>query len=394
MNSPMQRVGVGVVGAGWMGNAHAAGYRRLQELWPSTDQGVELVVVADVDPAAAQATATRFGFQRAASDWRDVVADPDVDIVDVTGPNDMHAEVVIAAARAGKAVSCEKPLGRDLGETRRMASEVTAAGVPSQVGFSYRLVPGVRFARSLLAAGELGDIRHVRCWFLTDYGFDPQTPFSWRYDQAVAGTGAIGDLGAHVVEMVEGLAGPVSAVAAAHERFIESRPDLGHGASHFAAAENTEAAPRQVTNDDSFAAVVRFECDALGTIEASRVLGGPRAAFGFEVYGSRGAVAWNLERMNEIQLFDASLSGAKSGFATVLSGPSHPGFSPLSPGPGVGLSWQDLKTLEAHELVGQVRGVERRQAGADLGLRVAEVLDAIERGARQQRWVTTQAAEA
>jgi predicted dehydrogenase len=383
----MRRVGVGIVGAGWMGHAHATGYRRLQELWPETDADVAVTAIADTNPVAAESAARRFGVPHWTTSWREVVEHPDVEVVDVTGPNDMHAEVVIAAARAGKAVSCEKPLARDLAETREVAREVDRAGVVSQVGFCYRLVPGVQYARQAVAQGGLGHIRHVRAWFLCDYGAEDTTPFSWRYDREVAGPGVIGDLGSHVVEMAEALAGPIESVAADHARFIDARPDPGRSISHLAAGDVGSHPLRSVTNDDSFVAAARFAGGALGTLEATRVARGPHASFGFEVYGSHGALAWDLEQLNEIRVFESRDDPARSGFRRVVSGPDHPDFSPLSAGAGVALSWQDLKTIEAHHLVGQIRGIRPREADVSVALRVAQVLDAIERSAADRTWV-------
>jgi predicted dehydrogenase len=390
----LSELGIGIVGAGWMGHAHAAGYRRLSELWPESDADVELVVIADADIATAATAAQRFGFLRSTDDWHEVVESDDVHIVDVTAPNHIHAEVVAAAARAGKAIACEKPLARDLTETAAVVRVVEQAGVVSQVGFSYRLVPGVQYARGLAAAGELGDLLHLRAWFLTDYGSDPAAPFSWRYDHELAGAGAIGDLGAHLVEMAEGLAGPITSIAAAHARFIGSRPDPGFTASHFATPAGDTSALRAVTNDDAFVASARFACGALGVLEANRVVGGPRASFGFELYGTRGSVRWDLERMNEIELFEAGASPARSGFRRVVSGPSHPDFSPLSPGPGVGLGWQDLKTIEAHRLVSAIRTGAPSGAAVDVALRVAILLDAIERSSASGRWEVVDEARA
>jgi predicted dehydrogenase len=356
-------------------------------LWPETDTDVSVTVIADTNADAAEASANRFGIPRWTTSWQEVVSDPQVDVVDITGPNDMHAEVAIAAARAGKVVSCEKPLARDLAETRQIAAAVAEAGVRSQVGFCYRLVPGVQYARRLVRDGTLGDIRHVRAWFLCDYGATADTPFSWRYDREVAGSGVIGDLGSHLVEMAEGLAGPIATIAAQHARYVHERPDPGRSTSHFATGDAGSHPLRAVTNDDSFVAAARFSNGALGTLEASRTVRGPRASFGFEVYGSLGAVSWDLERMNEVHVFDAREDPAGWGFRRIVSGPQHPDFSPLSPGAGVGLSWQDLKTIEAHHLVGQVRGSRPDEAGVLLALRVAIVLDAIERAASEGSWV-------
>jgi predicted dehydrogenase len=198
----------------------------------------------------------------------------------------------------------------------------------------------------------------------------------------------IGDLGSHLVEMAEGLAGPIETVAAQHARYVDARPDPGRSTSHFATGDAGDHPLRAVTNEDSFVAAARFANGALGTLEASRVVRGPRSSFGFEVYGSLGAVSWDLERMNEVHLFDSRDDPARWGFRRVVSGPEHPDFSPLSPGAGVGLSWQDLKTIEAHHLIGQLRGTRPPEAGVEQALRVALVLDAIERSVADRVWVT------
>jgi predicted dehydrogenase len=390
----VKRIGIAVVGAGWMGNAHAQAYRQVPRMWPEAGIDPRLIAVADTELRAAQATAERWGFNRSTADWRDVVSDPSVDIVDITGPNSIHAEVAIAAARAGKHVACEKPLGRTLDEAKAIASEVRRAGVISQVGFNYRLVPAVQFCRNLIDAGRLGRVLHIQVSFLSDFGRDPEAPFSWRYDSAAAGVGSMSDLGSHVVEMAEGLGGTIAEVAATQACFVTSRPEGSATTSHFERASGgTDRKRLPVTTDDAFVASVRFASGALGVLDASRVVAGPKSSFVFGVYGSEGAARWDLERMNEIDLYLPDSEESSSGFRRVVSGPTHPDFGRFSPGPGVGLGWQDLKTIEAFRLLRAISGGEPTDADASRGVRVAAVVDAIRGASNTQAWVSVKQRE-
>src|SRR5207302_1202668 len=228
--------------------------------------------------------ARRYGFERAETDWRAVVADERVSLFDNSGPNDLHAEPTVAAAEAGKHVVCEKPLGRNADESHAIWRRVEAAGVKHLCAFNYRFIPAIRLAREMLEAGELGEIYHFRGRYLQEWITDPKFPKVWRLNRSVAGSGALGDLGAHVIDLARYLVGEISSVMGATRTFIKDRPG------------------GTVDVDDAVEAVVEFESHAIGTIEASRFCLGRKNGMAFEINGSKGSLVFDLERLNELQV--------------------------------------------------------------------------------------------
>jgi predicted dehydrogenase len=351
-------IGVGMLGYAFMGKAHANAYRTLPYMvWPPPLRP-RLVSIAGRDEAAVQEAARRFGFERAVTDWRELAADPEVQLFDNSGPNNLHAEPTLAAAEAGKHVFCEKPLGRTAEESFELWQRVEATGVKHLTAFNYRFVPAVRLARRMIEAGELGEIHHFRGRYLQDWG--TTTADAWRFRRQEAGSGAIGDLGAHVVDLARYLAGEITSVSASVRTFM---------------------AGREV--DDAFEAVVDFEAGAVGTIEASRFAAGRKNALSWEVNGSAGSLAFDLERLNELQVSE----GAK-GFRTLLvSEPEHPFWSWWWP-PGHMLGWEHTFVHEVHHLLDAIAtGADVAPDGATFadGYRAAEVCDAIARSGESGR---------
>jgi len=363
------RIGVGMLGYAFMGKAHANAYRAIpMMMWPPP-AFPDLVAIAGRDAAAVGEAATRYGFARAETDWRALVEDPAIDVFDNVAPNGLHAEPTIAAAEAGKHVVCEKPLGRNADEALATWGRVAAAGVVHLCAFNYRFVPAVRLARRMIAAGELGEIRHFRGAYLQDWLSDPQAPTTWRLRAEEAGSGALGDLGAHVVDLARHLVGEIVQVSAQTNTFVPERPG---GA---------------VTVDDAFSALVAFEGGAVGTLEASRVALGRKNGLTFEVNGTRGSIAFSLERLNElaVALADSEPGSAAQGFRTVLvTEPEHPFIEHWWP-PGHTIGWEHTFVHELHHLLSAVaQGTEVRPDAADFedGYRAAEVCDAILRSGR------------
>ena len=281
-------IGVGMLGYAFMGRAHANGYRKLSYMaWPPPLRP-RLVSIAGRDEAAVSEAAHRYGFERYATDWHELVSDPDVQLLDNGGPNNLHAEPTIAAAEAGKHVFCEKPLGRTADESYEMWQRVAAAGVRHMTAFNYRFVPAVRLARQMLEAGELGDVLHFRGRYLQEWG--TTTADAWRFHKDEAGSGALGDLGAHVIDLARYLVGEIASVSATTRTFM---------------------AGREV--DDAFEAVVEFDGQAVGTIEATRFAAGRKNAFSWEINGTKGSLAFDLERLNELQHSEGT-----KGFRTIL----------------------------------------------------------------------------
>ncbi len=379
----MRTIGVGLLGVGWMGRLHTTAYRRVADHYPDLAARPRFVAAADeVADRAAVATGA-LGYERFTTDWRDVVADPDVDVVSITAPNALHREMATAAAAAGKPFWGEKPLGREPAETAAIAAAAEAAGIVTTVGFNYRHAPAVVHARELIAAGELGEVTSVRATFLADYASSPSGGLTWRFTRVLGGLGVLGDLMSHAVDLVQYLLGPITTVSAEGATFIAQRPVIPMGATHFSVVEDGEPAP--VENEDYTAALVRFAGGARGTLEASRVAIGPHARYTVEVHGSRGALSWNFERLNELQL---SLPGGPlgNGYATVYAGPGHGDFARFQPSRGISMGYDDLKVIEAQHFLASVADGRQREPGVAQARAMAEVLAAMQRSFTSGAW--------
>ena len=379
-----RRIGIGVIGLGWMGRVHTSSYRRVLEHFPDLGVTPRLVVAADVSESR-RAHAERVGFERTVNDWRAVLADPEVEAVSITLPNALHREVAVAAAEAGKHLWVEKPVGRGVADTEAVADAVRRAGVVSGVGFCYRFAPAVQHAHALIEAGEIGTVTHYRGVFLADYANRPDAAASWRFRRADAGSGALGDLMAHVVDMTHFLVGPIARLSGRTATQIPRRPaqPVGEG-THFTRVDGGELV--EVENEDWASALIEFEQGTVGSLEASRVIVGPHVKMRFEVHGTTGALGWELERMNELERFQLSTNGEDEGYMRVVAGTNHPGFVNFQPGAGVPMGYDDLRVLEAANFLAAVRDGEQRQPGLDEMVATARVLAAIERSAESGAW--------
>jgi len=376
-------VGIGLVGVGWMGRVHSAVYRRVRDHYPECAGLPRLVIAADESEERAREAAERLGFETWSTDWRAVVEHPDVEAVSITVPNHLHREVALAAAAAGKHIWIEKPAGRVPEETAEIAASVAAAGVRSLVGFNYRQAPAVQHARRLIASGALGVIDHFRSQWVAAYAASPQGVLSWRFRRDRAGLGILGDLGSHAVDLAQFLLGPIASVTARTETVVAERPLPREAGTHFDVVQGGELAP--VENEDVVWSIVRFERGVTGTIEASRVAVGPQARYAFEVHGSRGALAWDFERMNELALF-LPLETGDAGYSRVLMGPRHEPFPRFQPGPGLPMGYDDLKVVEAALFLQSVVDGEQREPGVAEALAAAKVIAAMARSAASGRW--------
>jgi predicted dehydrogenase len=359
----MAEIGIGMLGYAFMGKAHSNAFKKIAYMtWPPPLEP-RLVGIAGRSETAVQEAAERYGYEYATNDWRELVNDDRIGLFDNGGPNSLHAEPTIAAAEAGKHVVCEKPLGRDADESYEIWRRVAATGVKHLCAFNYRFVPAVRLAREMIDAGELGELRHFRGRYLQDWGDDP-TLDTWRFQPDEAGSGALGDLGAHVVDLARFLAGEISSVAGFVKTFLPGR---------------------QV--DDAVEAAVEFESGAVGTIESTRLALGRRNAFQWEINGSKGSVAFDMERLNELQVFRADGDRAR-GFKTVLvSETNHPFWEHWWP-PGHIVGWGETFVHELHHLLQAIADdadVAPNGATFEDGYRAAEVCDAIVRSGESGR---------
>jgi predicted dehydrogenase len=378
-------LGVGVVGFGWMGQVHARAYARLPHHYPDLPMRPRPVAVADPadDGRLADAVAA-YGFAASTADWRDLVARDDVDAVSVTGPNFIHREVAVAAAEAGKHVWVEKPVGRDADETRAVAEAVHAAGVRSAVGFNYRNAPAVEAARELIAAGRLGRIEQVDVRMLADYAAHPDGALSWRFEVAYAGSGVLGDLVCHGIDLARYVVGPVTHLVSDAATFIAERPRASGAASHFARAEGGVRAP--VENEDYAAALLRFADGARGTLTASRVAVGEQCAYGIEVHGDRGALAWDFRRMGELRL-SVDQDYQDAAWQTRLVGPGTGELAAFQPGAAIAMGYDDLKVIEAARFVRSIAEGKPYGATIDDAVAASDAVAAMQTSVREGRWV-------
>ena len=365
--------GIGVIGMGWMGQVHSRAYGLVQQRFPASGLRPRLVICADNVAERAESARKLFGFERATTDWRDVIDDPAVDIVNIAAPNNMHLDIVTAAAGAGKHIFCEKPVGRLPSETARIEAIARAAGILSFVGFNYRWAPLVLHARDLIQAGEVGELQQYRGRFFSMYGSNPYGLLSWRFNEDISGYGVLGDIMAHVTDMALYLCGPVKRLVSDKHTFIKERPVPipGKGTHYSMGAPGDPTGP--VTNEDYVGALVEFENGARGTFEASRTIFGPKNQFGFELNGTKGAASWDFERMNELQLYLPGHDARHDGFMRLVGGDQYPMHGNFNPGEGSGLGYEDMKIIEAQAFLQSVAAGEQATPGFAEALRVADI---------------------
>jgi predicted dehydrogenase len=376
----LKEIGVGLLGVGWMGEVHSTSYKRVPIHFPDSDGRARLVIAADEVEERARSAAEKLGYASWTTDWREVIAHPEVEAVSICAPNFMHREMAIAAAEAGKHFWGEKPLGALPEDTIAIERAVDAAGVRTIVGLNYRNPPAVQYARELIADGELGDVNHFRMQFVASYSANPRAALSWRFSRELSGHGILSDLGSHAIDLAMFLCGPLVRATATSAILIPERPKVQMGSgTHFSVVEgDVELGP--VENEDWCAALVEFESGLKGTIELSRAMVGGDARYWFEVNGTRGAVAWNFERMNELEHY------RDGGYARVLMGPSHPDFARFQPGTGIPMGYDDLKVIEAYRFLQSIADGQQREPGVREIAATARVLDAIARSFASGAW--------
>lgn len=382
MNTATDTLGVGLVSVGWMGRLHSRAYRALPDHFPELGVHPRLVVAADPIDAAREQATTRLGYEHAVADYREVLTDPEVDVVSICAPNFLHREVAVAAAEAGKPFWIEKPMGRYASDSRAIHDAVRSAGVVTSVGFNYRHAPAIQRARALVRSGRVGRITNVRGSLLADYSSDPDAPLTWRFERERAGSGVLGDLLSHGLDLAQYVVGRIASVTALAETFIETRPRPGQGIVDRSAAASGEHGP--VENEDYAALLFRFEDGAVGTMDSSRVMRGPHAEYALEVYGTKGSVRWDFQRLNELEVY---LDGQEvDGYATHFVAPGDGEFARFQPGAGTAMGYDDLKTIEAAQFVASVRRGEQLAPSVADGLATASIVEAAEASLRDGAW--------
>jgi len=369
-------VRIAMIGGGFMGRAHAAALAAFPVLLPEAGVRPILDLVVEANPALAAAAQERLGFARSTVDWRAAINDPDIDVVDIVLPNALHYEVARAALEAGKHVMCEKPLTVKLDEARTLARLAEEAGVVHQVGFNWRLTPAIQQARRLIVDGSLGEVRSIRTRWLGEFFADPTVPRLWRFERAVAGSGALGDLGSHAIDFARFLGGDIEAVCGLQRTFIPTRPD-----------PEDPARMQPVDVDDMTSFLVEFESGATGHIECSWAYPGRKSHAQVEVHGSRGSLLFDWERMNEFQLYEGNDPEDRQGYRTVLVGPAHPGAAAFVPSAGYQMGYLETKVLQMQDFFAAATGrVTAPQTDFSAGYECLRVEHAVEASVENRAW--------
>lgn len=376
------RIGVGLIGSGFMGKAHALGFAVASRVF-DLPFDVDLAVLADLNAAAAGRAGRALGFRRSTGDWRDLLADPEVQIVDITTPNALHREMALAAIAAGKHVYCEKPLAPNAAGALEMTLAAEAAGIVTQVGFNYLKNPLFSLAKRLVDSGEIGRVRTFRGVHAEDYMADARAPWSWRLDPA-GGGGALADIGSHILATARHLVGPIAELIAEVDTAVAERPRAA-GAEELATVEV----------DDVARLLLRFENGATGSLEANWIATGRKMQHDFEIYGSKGAIVFSQERFNEIGLYVTDDKTGLRGFRTIFAAPEHEPYGAFCVAPGHQIGFNDLKAIEVRDFLLAIAGAA--PAGPDFraGYEIQTLVDLAYRSARERRWlkVATQGAE-
>jgi predicted dehydrogenase len=368
----MRQIGVGVVGTGFMGKAHAFAYRAVSGTFPGLKPELELV--ADINEEAAQRASDQLGFKRYTGDWRSLVTDPAIGIVSITTPNIFHREMALAAIAAGKHVHCEKPLAPSVAEAREMMRSAETAGVITQAGYNYIKNPMLGLARDMIASGELGEITGFRGIHAEDYMSNPDEPYSWRVDPA-GGGGAIADIGSHIIGIARFLLGPVEEVIADLETVVKSRP-VAPGAGE----------RRSIEVDDMARLTVRFARGCRGAIEANWVATGRKMQLGFEVTGTKGSLVFNQERLNELHYYQVGRDLRHVGFVKIEAGPQHHPYGLFCVAPGHQLGFNDLKTIEVADFLAAIDGGERRGPDFREAYEIQKIVETAIASSRERQW--------
>jgi len=389
----MKSLRVAMIGYGFMGAAHSQGWRTAPRVF-DLPADAEMAVIVGRDGAAVAKAARKWGWAESATDWREVIARDDIDVVDIVTPGESHAEIAIAALDAGKHVLCEKPLANTVAEAEAMAAaaeRAAARGVKAMVGFTYRRVPAVTFLRQLIAEGVVGRIAHVRASYRQDWLVDPDMPLAWRLQKEHAGSGALGDIGAHAIDLVEfGTGMDVEKVSGVLDTIVKQRPLLSAGSG---LSGKAAAGYGQVTVDDIAIFTGRLASGALASFEATRFATGRKNALAIEISGDKGALAFDLEDLNSIQFYDRTAPADQQGFRKILvTEPVHPYVAAWWPA-GHMLGYEHGFSHQVKDLVeGIVRNTDPHPTFAD-GLRVQRVLDAVERSSNNDSAWTRVAAD-
>lgn len=390
----MKKLNIGLVGAGFMGKAHVVGYSNMPKLfWPAPAMPV-LKTVCDIVPEIAQEAKERFGFAQCCTDWKELIQDPEIDVVSICTPNNVHAPIAIAALEAGKHVICEKPIASTMEDAKAMAEaaeKAAAKGIISMNAYQYRRVPALVLAKKFLDEGALGEVLNIRCTYLQSWSADPDSPLSWRFQKEIAGAGTLGDIASHVIDIAQYLGGDIEEVVSMMKTYITERPVQEGGVDLLGTVKLNADAPRKavdVDDEDSF--LMKFKSGAVGSIEATRNAWGRNNFITMELHGTLGTVCFNYERLNELQVCFAKDPDDRRGFKTIYTGPAHFYGEATWNIPGMNIGYGELKAIEMYDFITAVVKQEQPSTRFEVGYGIEKVCAAVAKSAQSRQWEKVQ----
>lgn len=390
----MKKLNIGLVGAGFMGKAHVVGYSNMPKLfWPAPAMPV-LKTVCDIVPEIAQEAKERFGFVQCCTDWKEMIQDPEIDVVSICTPNNVHAPIAIAALEAGKHVICEKPIASTMEDAKAMAEaaeKAAAKGIISMNAYQYRRVPALVLAKKFLDEGALGEVLNIRCTYLQSWSADPDSPLSWRFQKEIAGAGTLGDIASHVIDIAQYLGGDIEEVVSMMKTYITERPVQEGGVDLLGTVKLNADAPRKavdVDDEDSF--LMKFKSGAVGSIEATRNAWGRNNFITMELHGTLGTVCFNYERLNELQVCFAKDPDDRRGFKTIYTGPAHFYGEATWNIPGMNIGYGELKAIEMYDFITAVVKQEQPSTRFEVGYGIEKVCAAVAKSAQSRQWEKVQ----
>ncbi len=364
-------LGIGLIGSGYMGKCHAMAWNGVATVFADVERP-RLVALADATTELAAKHGRAFGFARSTGNWRDLVADPQIDVISIAAPNQFHAEISVAALEAGKHVWCEKPMATALEDARRMRDAARSSGRIAVLGYNYIQNPMIRLAKSLIEQGEIGVVNHIRLEMDEDYMAAAAEPFYWKSEKT-SGYGALDDFAVHPLSLLTVLHGRISEVSADMAKPYATRPDRSGGT-------------RAVENHDIAQALFRTGTGASGVLMVNRTAWGRKGRIAIQIYGSEGSILYDQERMNELEIYSARDPAGRQGYRRILSAPDHPPYRDFIPAPGHGLGFNELKVIECRELLSRIAGEEAHVIDFDTGFEIEEVVHAMAASAAERVW--------
>ena len=388
----MKTKNIGVVGAGFMGKAHCVALSNMPKLFTDAPYVPVFKTVCDIVPEIAEDFKERFSFEKACTDYMDIINDPEIDIVCVCTPNDSHAEISIAALKAGKHVICEKPIATKTEDAKAMAEaaeEAAKKGIVSMCGYQYRRVTAIDEAKKIIESGRLGEITNVRAQYLQSWSADPRSPLSWRFVKETAGAGTLGDIFTHALDIAQYLAGNVTDVVSMVKTYINERPVQEGGVDLLGTVKLGDDAKKQVVDvDDEVSVLCKFDSGAIGSVEATRMAWGRNNYLTVEVHGTKGSLTWNYERLNELEVcYGMEDNDGERGFRKIYTGPANPHGDVTWNIPGMNIGYGELKAIEAYEFAKAVEGGYQPTTSFTVGYQLDRVCEAVLESNDKKAWV-------